>query len=201
MKIQSMPLTDERVLSLFSLHDDAMIAFLAEDSRYYTRYTDAEQIEAVWIAFSGDVPAGCIAYRTKEDGVGEVKRLFVRPEYRGRGLSRELLKTLEHHAKAQGCRTLYLDTRITLEPAVSLYRASGFRITRQQGLYIQMENRFDHRKTGPRRKLPQAGFFISSVPQKAPGIPARSPARHCRNRPCTRDPGYRRVGRCGPIAA
>ena len=48
---------------------------------------------------------------------------------------------MEHHVIKQGCTALFLDTRITLEPAVSLYRAVGFDIIFQQGLYIQMENR------------------------------------------------------------
>ena len=52
-----------------------------------------------------------------------------------------LLKTMERHAVEQGCTTLFLDTRITLEPAVSLYRSFGFDIIFQQGLYIQMEKK------------------------------------------------------------
>lgn len=82
---------------------------------------------------------GCVAYRRKADGVGEVKRLFIRDEYRGKGISKELLKTVESYAKEQGCHTLFLDTRVTLEPAVSVYCAFGFCIVFQQGLYIQME--------------------------------------------------------------
>ena len=131
--------TDADVLALFSEHDDFMLDFLGEDSVFYTRYSAAENIEAVWAAYENGLPVGCIAYRTKEAGTGEVKRLFIRPAYRGRGLSKELLNTLERYAKKQGCRRLYLDTRITLEPAVSLYRGLGFQITFQQGLYIQME--------------------------------------------------------------
>ena len=45
------------------------------------------------------------------------------------------------YAKEQGYTTLFLDTRITLEPAVSIYRSFGFDIVFQQGLYIQMEKK------------------------------------------------------------
>ena len=139
MNIQPMSITDTTVLELFSQHDDFMIEFLGEDSHYYTRYSENENIENVWVAYVENLPAGCIAYRTKADGVGEVKRLFIRNEYRGKGISKELLKPLEKHAREQGCTKLFLDTRITLEPAVSLYRSFGFDITFQQGLYVQME--------------------------------------------------------------
>lgn len=91
------------------------------------------------MAYEDGFPAGCIACRRKEAGMDEIKRLFVRPAYRSRGFAKELLKGLERHAKEQNCRSLYLDTRISLEPAVSLYQAFGFRITFQEGLYIQME--------------------------------------------------------------
>lgn len=139
MDIREMRITDTTVLELFSEHDDFMIEFLGEDSHYYTRYTENENIENVWVVYEENLPAGCIAYRTKTDGVGEVKRLFVKREYRGRGISKELLNILEKHAGEQGCTKLFLDTRITLEPAVSLYRTAGFEIIFQQGLYVQME--------------------------------------------------------------
>ena len=139
MIIQPMSITDKAVLELFSEHDDFMIEFLGEDCHYYTRQTENENIENVWVVYADNLPAGCIAYRKKADNVGEVKRLYLKKEYRGKGLSKELLKTMEHHAIKQGCTALFLDTRITLEPAVSLYRSFGFDIVFQQGLYIQME--------------------------------------------------------------
>lgn len=130
---------EECVLELFSEHDDDMIRFLGEDSVYYTRYSENENLEKVWVALCDDFPAGCIAYRKKGDGIGEVKRLYVREAHRGKGIAKALLQTLERHAREQGDRKLFLDTRITLEPAVSLYRAFGFHVIFQQGLYVQME--------------------------------------------------------------
>ena len=139
MDIVPMNINDDRVLNIFSEHDDFMIRFLGDDKRYYSRYCESENIEKVWAMISDGLPVGCIAYRKKEDGVGEVKRLFIKEKYRGCGYSKALLGTVENYARSQGCRKLYLDTRITLEPAVSLYRSVGFEIIFQQGLYIQME--------------------------------------------------------------
>ena len=131
MEIISSNIYDTQVLKLFSEHDDFMIDFLGADKVYYTRYSEKENIEAVWIVYSENLPIGCIAYRKKENGVGEIKRMFIKDRYRGQ----------ENHAKNQNCHTLFLDTRITLEPAVSLYRNFGFAITFQQGLYVQMEKK------------------------------------------------------------
>ena len=141
MKIISISITDTSVLQLFSEHDDYMIDFLGDDKVYYMRYSENENLGKVWVAYADEFPIGCIAYREKDDGIGEIKRLFIRKEYRSKGVSKELLKTVERYAKEQGCHTLFLDTRITLEPAVSLYRAFGFNIIFQQGLYIQMEKK------------------------------------------------------------
>lgn len=139
MQVIPVETTDSDVLQLFSEHDDYMLDFLGEDKWCYTRYSVKENIEKVWVARDDNFLMGCVAYRTKGNGVAEVKRLFVRSAYRGKGLSKELLKTVENYAKGQGCHRLFLDTRITLEPAVSLYRAFGFDIVFQQGLYVQME--------------------------------------------------------------
>lgn len=141
MRILSTNTADQSVLQLFSEHDDYMIDFLGEDKWCYTRYNENENIENVWAVYSDNTPVGCIAYRRKSDEVGEVKRLYIRREYRGNGISKKLLNTVECYAREQGCHTLFLDTRITLEPAVSLYRNVGFSIVFQQGLYIQMEKK------------------------------------------------------------
>lgn len=141
MKILPVKTTDADVLALFSEHDDYMIDFLGDDRMYYTRYSEKENLEKVWLVYCGELPAGCVAYRKKAEGTGEVKRMFVRKEYRGRGIAQELLMTVQDHAREQGCHTLFLDTRITLEPAVSLYRSFGFDVVFQQGLYVQMEKK------------------------------------------------------------
>lgn len=143
MNIVPVRTTDTAILQLFSEHDDFMLDFLGDAKKYYTRYSEKEKLEKVWAVYEDGVLAGCIAYRTKVDGVGEVKRMYVRKEYRGKGFSKELLKTVEGYAKEQGCHTLFLDTRITLEPAVSIYRSFGFCIAFQQGLYIQMEKKIE----------------------------------------------------------
>ena len=139
MKIYSMNTTDLCVLQLFSEYDDYMIHFLGDDKKYYTRYSKNEHTEKAWVAYVDNLPIGCIAFRRKAVGVGEVKRLFIREEYRSRGISRVLLKTVADFAKKQDCHTLFLDTRITLHPAVSIYQAFGFRVVFQEGAYIQME--------------------------------------------------------------
>jgi ribosomal protein S18 acetylase RimI-like enzyme len=69
---------------------------------------------------------GCAALRKFEEGTCELKRLYVRPQFRGQGVARELVQDLIAQAKSIGYRRVVLDTLPSMREAHRLYEALGF---------------------------------------------------------------------------
>ena len=76
-----------------------------------------------------DQAAGCIALRLIGEGIAELKRMYVRPQFRSMGIGRALCERLIQEARQRGYRFLRLDTADTLLEAQRLYLSLGFQVT------------------------------------------------------------------------
>ena len=81
---------------------------------------------AFLLASVDGAPAGCVALRADGPGVCEVKRMFVRPQFRGRHLGEALVAALIAKSRELGYRKIVLDTFHTMKPAHHVYRMAGF---------------------------------------------------------------------------
>jgi len=83
--------------------------------------------ELVLLAREPDGIAGCVALRRIDDDCCEMKRLYVRPAFRGRGIAHELVQTLIGEARSRGYKRMRLDTLPSMQAAMRLYEELGFR--------------------------------------------------------------------------
>src|ERR1700732_2116365 len=72
-------------------------------------------------------PVGCGAVRLLDPTTVEVKRMYVEPEMRGRGIAREILAHLEGAGRTLGARRAVLETGVYQDEAIGLYRNAGYR--------------------------------------------------------------------------
>ena len=94
----------------------------------------------VLVARSAGRPVACGASRRLGDGSIEIKRMYVRPSHRNRGVARRLLGELEALARAAGARRLVLETGVRQPEAIALYRSEGFSPIEPFGEYVGDES-------------------------------------------------------------
>lgn len=92
------------------------------DGQVYLPHDDA----AYLVVVLGGRAVACGAWQALEPGVAELKRMYVRPAFRGRGIARQLVVALEEEALAADRPVLRLETGTYLPAAISLYRSAGY---------------------------------------------------------------------------
>lgn len=109
------------------------------DQSKYSQYNTREKIRDVLLAYDGTQPVACGAIRHYAEAIAEVKRIFVREDYRGRGISKTLMALLENRAVEKGYTTLILETGAPLFRSISLYKKLGYQVIDNYGQYKDMK--------------------------------------------------------------
>ena len=78
------------------------------------------------VAYLSSEPVGCGALKFHNDGIAELKRMWVSPSFRGRGMGKKLLQALEDSAREAGAKIIHLETNKSLVEAKELYRRAGY---------------------------------------------------------------------------
>jgi GNAT superfamily N-acetyltransferase len=81
------------------------------------------------VAYLDDAPAACGALVRHDDVTAEIKRMWVHPDARGRGVAKQLLAHLESTASRLGYQRVVLDTNAVLTEAITMYQRNGYTAT------------------------------------------------------------------------
>ena len=115
-------------VALIAELDDVLTALYPAESRHGL---SVQRLIAEGVAFfvlrSDGVPASCGGIKLVGTDYGEVKRMYVRPQFRGSGFAKLILNQLADHARAHGVSLLRLETGIHQKEAIGLYEGLGFR--------------------------------------------------------------------------
>ena len=91
---------------------------------------------AFFVVRQDGVPAGCGGVQFFGTEYGELKRMFVRPQFRGLGLAKLMLEHLEQYSRAHGIFRLRLETGIHQKEAIGLYERMGYQSIPPFGEYV-----------------------------------------------------------------
>jgi molybdopterin-guanine dinucleotide biosynthesis protein A/predicted GNAT family acetyltransferase len=128
LELRIVPFHPEHMAGFRSLVSQTLAEFgFTADPELDPDLADPDAIyEAVWVAVRGERVVGSVALRRLGPDAVQLKRMYLRPEERGRGLGRRLLDMALLWAREHGIRTISLDTSERMEAAQRLYEQYGF---------------------------------------------------------------------------
>lgn len=122
----------------------ALDADLAErdgaDHSFYSQFNKIAKIRFVVVAYENEIPMGCGAIKEYDQDSMEVKRMYVVPEYREKGIATQVLTALENWAAEMLYKKCVLETGKRQPEAIHLYTSNGYRQIPNYGQYANVEN-------------------------------------------------------------
>jgi GNAT superfamily N-acetyltransferase len=119
-------------------HPDFHLLIEELDKEFWVRYPDTQQnfepfnkvddTCRVVLVYDGEIPIGCGCFRPKVNLTVEIKRMYVKPLWRNKGLAKKIIAELEHQAISEGFNRSILETGIKQPEAIQAYQKSGYHI-------------------------------------------------------------------------
>lgn len=134
-------------LSLVELLDAELRIRDGEEHGFYAQFNKPVGLGGVVIAFDGAEPVGCGAFKRYEEGVAEIKRMYIKPESRGRRIAALVLRELESWAAELGFAECILETGHKQPEAIALYKREGYSVIPNYGQYAGVYNSVCLKKT------------------------------------------------------
>jgi putative acetyltransferase len=131
---------DPFFIELVMLLDAELAVVDGEDHGFYSQFNMIDKIRHVIIALESGKPVGCGAIKEYKTGVMEVKRMYVSPSGRKKGIATFILGELEKWAIELSCERCILETGRRQPEAIGLYKKCGYKVIPNYDQYIGIEN-------------------------------------------------------------
>jgi GNAT superfamily N-acetyltransferase len=133
--------------NLVALLDQDLAIRDGEDHAFYNQFNKIDKIKHTVVYYENDIPVACGAFREKESDKTEIKRMYVHPEYRNKGIASAVLKELEIWAKEAGYTYTVLETGKNQPEAINLYQKLNYTIIPNYPPYEKVDNSVCMKKT------------------------------------------------------
>lgn len=137
MTFQRITSDNDDFLNLVTLLDEDLAIRVGEDHAFYAQFDTLDHIKNVVVGYHRDHAVGCGAFKPYNKTTAEIKRMFVRPDFRGQGIAKGILTALENWAREYGFTNCILETGTNNPPAIQLYTKAGYSVIPN---YDQYEN-------------------------------------------------------------
>ncbi|WP_371682986.1 GNAT family N-acetyltransferase [Flavobacterium sp. H122] len=124
---------------LSGLFDEYLVDIDGEQRDFFAHYNN-KFLEHVVVVYENGQAIACGGFKEYDQETAEIKRMFVHPDQRGKGVATLILNEIENWAKECGYHNFILETSPKLESAIVLYKKSGYHLIPNYGQYIGVEN-------------------------------------------------------------
>ncbi|WP_294354844.1 GNAT family N-acetyltransferase [uncultured Clostridium sp.] len=146
IKIEKSNSRNEEFIKLIEGLDTNLRNKNGSGQNFYDKYNVLSDIDTVLIMKKDNKAIACGCFKEYDDVTVEIKRMYVVPSQRGKGYSREILKSLETWAVELGYKEAILETGRNQLEAIGLYKKSGYSIIENYGQYFGVKHSICFRK-------------------------------------------------------
>lgn len=118
-----------------------------DDHAFYAQFNKTSTLNYALVAYDDSMPVGTGALRHYGDGLVEIKRMYVPPQMRGRGIASAILQELEKWSLELGYKKCILETGKNQPEAIALYKKLHYGIIPNYGHYVNVDNSVCFEKT------------------------------------------------------
>ena len=125
--------------TLSALFDDYLVDIDGDERDFFAFYNNV-QLDTVLVIYENSEAVGGGAFKEFDENTAEIKRMFVHPNHRNKGIASLILNKLELWANELGFSSFILETSPKLTSAIALYEKTGYQFISNYGQYIGVEN-------------------------------------------------------------